>query len=368
MLSLRQVVQDTFGISDLSQGIRQRVWADFYDVYPTAFPFQDAQDRQSLKQTLEHWDTWPKASDFTEEPDYPNLKITPYSKNLQGVTHSEFYWVFSQRERTLTAWPVGTDLDSSSFSGYVIEATPTQLPSDYDHYGDSDAFYVPDVDQWLTLTAVEGTGVDNCLVFHSFDDPGPTPNPALGGWNFLGYWVITTPPQNKTKTDASWASFVRLRSLIVSSTFEASAIQFYTYSGEVSGGNLTMPQLTHLQQSKLTMKNSTLTLPITLTRIQGGMVSSNGRLYLSRDETIDDGGGIYGIDLVSGANLLYIPSAGGSKAFREMQGLTLWNVDPLNPPNVEGQLHLAVLHNNPPTPDAITYRHWRVNASVIPYL
>ncbi len=366
MLSLRQVVQDTFGISNLSQGVRARLWDDFYSQHPTAFPFQNAQSRQSLFQTLVHWDTWPKAADFTSTATYPDNKVTPYSQNIQGVTHSEFYWMFSLRERELMAWPVGQDLDSNLSQSYTIQASSTQLPAGYNHYGDSDSLYVSQADRWLTVTAVEGSGEPNCFVFHSFQDPGPTPQSGPGGWSFLGYRVIAAGPQVGFGTNASWAVFNPGGSLMYSSTFNTDHIQVYRYSNAVAGSTLELPNVTWLGDDGIKIKHSSADTTLELKRVQGGVVSSNMRLYVTVDRDLSEQGGIYGIDLVSGANLLYLPSGGGDVLNEELQGQTLWNVDPFNPPGVNGQLHLVVLNNG--ITDRVSLRHWSANAAVITHL
>ena len=151
-----------------------------------------------------------------------------------------------------------------------------------------------------------------------------------------------------------------------SSTFNTDHIQVYRYSNAVAGSTLELPNVTWLGDDGIKIKHSSADTTLELKRVQGGVVSSNMRLYVTVDRDLSEQGGIYGIDLVSGANLLYLPSGGGDVLNEELQGQTLWNVDPFNPPGVNGQLHLVVLNNG--ITDRVSLRHWSANAAVITHL
>lgn len=248
---------------------------------------------------------------------------------------------------------------------YPSQPSASQLPTDYDHYGDCGGRYIPETNQWLIVIAVEGEGVDNCICFHTFDDPGISqPNQASA--SFLGYWVINDGPQVSQDSNAPWAAFDRTQKQFYSSRFnETSFYQVYSYDNELSGNQIVMPTIVYEGQVELKTHAGTT---IQLNRVQGGSVSQNNRLYLSVDRHEDEGGGVYGFDLVTGKQMLYLPSD-GDRFNREIEGLTIWNVDTFNPPNVSGQVHLTVLDNFNLTPnEQIFIRHWSANANVVDHL
>lgn len=86
-------------------------------------------------------------------------------------------------------------------------------------------------------------------------------------------------------------------------------------------------------------------------RVQGGVFSPMGHLYLVDDADADDGGqGIYGFAIAAGAAqyrayqfIDYKPgSHGGIGGFEELEGLDLWDMSDGRAPGVGGQLHVLM--------------------------
>jgi hypothetical protein len=46
----------------------------------------------------------------------------------------------------------------------------------------------------------------------------------------------------------------------------------------------------------------------------------------------------------------------------EMEGLTIWDVDPLGPPNIGGQIHIVWQDQEPIVDDDVFFSHLRVSA------
>lgn len=364
MISLRQVVENTFVSADLSNGIRHELWNPAYDAEPSIFPFITS-GKQSLRSVLEHWDTWPGASDFTELAAYPDDKVTFYSNNLQGVSQAEDFWIFSQRERKMTAWNINIDLDTNSnVTPSYIQLSAQQLDPQYDHFGGCSTAPVNGTNQHLVIDAVEGK-VPNVFAFFTF-------NPHLGNggtWEYLGTHPIGDQQGTGSKSDTPWVSFWPNKQLFISSRFNGNLAFIYQHTISVIGGTVSVPSITELVAFEFYTNAGTQR---TYNRVQSAVISSNQRLYLTSDEKIDKGGGLYGIDLVSGRSIFKIPidGKGGDVALwtPELEGLTIWDINPYNPPNTGGQVHMTVLNAEVPEPDKTSIKHWEVSSAAKSHL
>jgi hypothetical protein len=85
-------------------------------------------------------------------------------------------------------------------------------------------------------------------------------------------------------------------------------------------------------------------LPVRGGRIQGGVVSETGLLYLASDAERTCGIQVVEVDTLTFRGC--IPLALPSCSDVEVEGLTLWDLDRLRAPEAAGQLHLLVLDND----------------------
>lgn len=352
MISLKQRVADAFGQVDLSQGIRHALWHEYYDDFPDNFPCKSPDGKQSLAMVLESWQ-WPDSSDFIELTDFPDHAATPYSEDIQGVTHLDDQWILIPKAREVFVWPKNVDLGDDT--GYVsVSITNEQLDEAYDHFGDCGAQNV-DVNTWRVFSAIEGKQPNVIGVFEVSLSPSLTIT--------YEHSVVYPERQGLGGNSAPWCTYDAYNNRIYSSLFDPDNgvldVFFYEYDH-------TIPSLSGKPDGMSLRQNDGQNITAIqdgFKRIQGGTTAARGHLYLTCDNRDGPASrGIHGFDLVSGRRMVHIllPEGSPTNYDYEIEGLTAWDVTQMNIPYVSGVLHVTILDNDfaPGDLDEMTFKHF----------
>lgn len=382
MLSLRQRIEETFGPNiDLSGGLRQSFLAPVYWDNPELYPYQSG-GKMSLRKTLESW-RWPEQSDYVQVATYPDDHEAEFSTKIQGCTHfGDRCWIFSQDpegvQGQLTSVDVRQDLrDYPPHTSTVVRETNRPFDNNA-HYGDcsldGDLLVVPSHDN-----------SPNIAVFYkvSFSTDNPNldayykPNIAyLGSSKFVD-------PQDVGGTSVPWCAFIpselaekQGERLLVSSFFRdypdltdpekpsGSSLLFYfvDVSSSPSIKKIDPPTAYSL---RFKLKDGS---PLDLRRIQGGVVSAAGHLYIVCDLKSSEGvgGGVHAFDLATGRRIIYLP-VDGHQSFSsfELEGIDVWDLDEVSNAHSKllGQVHLAVFNADVLNEDNMYILNWQVTAT-----
>lgn len=240
---------------------------------------------------------------------FPSDRENAYSEEVQGVGHSSDHWYISNKW-DIRKYHVTDNLSSARARARV------SLPDGCEHFGDlvydSGFVYVP---------------VERC------DD-----DVRAGRERIYRYDADLNPAgfvKLSSQTHASWLAVDPISHRFASSESEGvSEVLFYDLSKAAWGGELVGTDY------RLSLAGGA-----SLSAVQGGEFSPNGRLYVSSGK--DDARGIRVFDVVDGG-LALRDTIGphGASGWDEMEGLTIWDVTGLGAPNVSGQIHWMLLGND----------------------
>ena len=331
---------------------------------PSTFPSQSI---RILMNSL----NWPQGFSTTgAHYDYPKDREPGWSNRLQGVTHDDTNWYITQ-EHVFWIFPVARDIGAKLANaitfpligssngvdekdGKIIGLTLSQKlkGQGYYHLGDCDYFegrvYVP----------IEGG-----------------PKPLVAPISVKGQQVVCRENDVIILTnqfEAPWCAFNPLNRLLYSSNFNVdhSGLSVYrvekTFSGLESSlkGEFvgTVPLFDQNSNSR------------TLQRVQGGVFSPLGHLYL----VSDDGTGILGFDSLTGKQCAHIPvdykpdlkglkgagadiiGVGSENSGEELEGITLWDLDYGQAPHISGQIHLIMIDQFGSGDNDLYFKHYKV--------
>jgi hypothetical protein len=311
---------------------------------------------------------------------YPKDRETGWSENLQGVTHDERNWFFTQ-DAKLWKFPVEYDLNrrlpSSAIASLLLPAqdlnkflpkgvhvvgVPDQLKG-YNHFGDLDYY--------------QGYLFAPIYKKHS----SKTPYIAVFRASDLRY-VSSAPVQS----GAGWCAINPLNGLLYTSDSEVrtNGSKYRIYRYEIDFNKLRAKRRDFLKEYtrdrfSLSYKNGD---PITLKSMQGGVFSKTGCFYTVNGYCEDTAGsetGIMVFDSRTGRRIAR-SKKGGSDPFKyefhpgpkkvckqEPEGITIWDVDLLRrqrrlyPPGITGQLHVIMLDNWPySNEDDLYFKHYKI--------
>jgi hypothetical protein len=261
----------------------------------------------------------PAFPDLVKSSEYPFKSSPGYSHKLQGVAHSPSHWYMTNRSEL---WKIPRGRDLGAAAPWSISAgIPRQLRG-YNHLGDLDYYdgrlYVP----------LEGSA------------------PAIGVFDAdLDYIALALLPN---ATDAPWCAINPVDGHLYASSFRASAVRKYrmTWNGD---------SLSLVQVASVALRDRA-GRPLTLARVQGGVFSATGHLYLVSDVP---GHGIEAFDLETGRQQVEIPVEfdGGHE---ELEGIDIWDLDGGQVPGVDGQIHVQLLHHHWWKDDEFSFVHYRV--------
>lgn len=262
----------------------------------------------------------PAFPDFVKSSEYPFKSSPGYTHKLQGVAHDSSHWYMTNRAM-LRKIPVQRDLGAPGASSISV-GIPRQLAA-YNHMGDLDYYdgrlYVP----------LEGSA------------------PAIGVFDTdLNYVTHALLPN---AADAPWCAINPVDGHLYTSSFHESVVRKYRMLW--IGNTLTLVQV-----ASITLRDSAGRPLTTLDRIQGGVFSVAGHLYLVSDVA---GQGIKGFDLETGRQQANIPVR-FERPHEELEGIDIWDLDGGLIPGINGQIHLQMVDHHWWSDDDFYFEHYQV--------
>ena len=158
-------------------------------------------------------------------------------------------------------------------------------------------------------------------------------------------------------TDAPWCAINPVDGHLYTSSFRTSVVRKHrmTWSGNTLA-------LTYVASVAL---RDSAGKPLTLQRVQGGVFSARGNLYLVSDVA---GQGIKGFDLETGRQQANIPVPFDGDD-EELEGIDIWDLDGAQVPGINGQIHLQMIDHHWWSDDDFYFKHYRVTEPAMkPYL
>ena len=291
---------------------------------------------------------------------YPSDRSNGWSHNLQGIGHDDNNWFFTQAHR-LWKFPVTHDLNKGVNLNNLPKGVRTvPIPIDlrkkgYDHFGDlvghNGYLFIP-------LEATEGSNKDRPLlaVFRAstlaYIGCAPMRMQNRAGWiavNPTNGWLYSSNnlinPSNRLKVYSINYQALRYGQVILTAR-----------------GN---KNLYNIQGQLLNM----------MPYMQGGEFSDDGRfLYLinGRASTATPSalGGIWVFDFRTGKLTLKSSTTGNGFRYEyhpgfpnaeEPEGLTYWNLNNRNAPNIKGSLHVILLNTDLTSDDEFWLKHYTID-------
>ena len=291
---------------------------------------------------------------------YPKDRSNGWSEELQGIAHDHNNWYFTQKHR-LWKFPITHDLNKSvkvnNLPGGVKTVTiPASLKRlGYNHYGD--------------LVQYKG------YLFIPLEAEGRNLNmPLLAVYyastlNFVGSAGLSSF-QNR----AGWLAINPTNGLLYTSNKVInSANSLFIYKIDYNALRNNEVKVTFHKKQKLYDQGGRA-LGIA-EYMQGGTFSDDGKhLYLvngkQSSNTPASAGGIKVFNTKTFRMIL--KSSTGGKEFRfeyhpgwpnyeEPEGITYWNLNNRNVPNIKGKLHVILLNNDVSSSDEFWLKHYRIN-------
>lgn len=344
---------------DASKGLKNNRNAFYQNRGPRIEGEYAFRSLRALIQSLK-WPNLPNTENFLEPAaDYPSNYDSPWSQIIQGVTHDADNWFFS-RQYGLSKFPLEHNLSGSAGSPKALSVgIPKQFSNlGYDHIGDLDFFnghlYVP----------LEGQPVTRVLFY----------NTSLE----LVNWAAFDAPH---QTHAPWCAVNPLDGYLYTSNFDINSDEPTLFVYRIVRTNEDVPQSLESLGS-FTLFNLAHN-PIAISRVQGGVFSASGHLYLVSDAPPEEGGGILAFEMINGYQVARTPidyqrrrsisvppglptsvkdvalgvftggaslAVAGSKTitvdYEELEGITIWDADSGRAPSVTGQVHVVMNHPN----------------------
>jgi hypothetical protein len=268
--------------------------------------------------------------------EHPRNATPGWGELVQGVTHDDAYWYITQ-ERALWRIPRERDLATGVSAELVRAGIPKEIDDQGgNHFGDLDCYdgmlYVP----------LEGAANAQLVVF---DAPSLAYRPLFS----------TSLAQGNS---APWCAIDPRSGLLFSSKFDLDDNGLFVYSVDADPDNGV--DATFVGRFPLFDEHGA---PMEIRRVQGGVFSEQGHLYL----VSDTGTGVLGFDMHTGRVACRIPVAYEPErrvgfTYQELEGITLWDLDDGSAPGVQGQLHVLMLENAPVGEDRIFFKHYSVPA------
>jgi hypothetical protein len=324
VVSLRQTISEKFGVTDLSGGLLATLlnpfWAGRYD----RFPYRTPDNRLSMRAIFQAWE-WLTPLDFSKAGIYPESDSLPWTDEGQGVAVVSGYWIFSDNSSGFGVYrcPLTSDIGSSAnytFTSLDIDdfyegASTHQGAGDgylgkyyvAVHYSGSD---VPRVVRYGQNGLGEFSCLDGCFLG---DDEFQAPwVSVLADSRFIFSSEFINPPPVQPPTH------VTLR------VFDLDYATFDSHNSSIpecrEGGASPIYALPSVPRQRFPLYASISSgrTPFISSRLQGADFAPSGHFYLISDRENQYGGGVYGFDMVTGCQMLYLD-------------ITQWNPPPLPP-------------------------------------
>ncbi|HKI87980.1 MAG TPA: hypothetical protein VKA38_03065 [Draconibacterium sp.] len=274
---------------------------------------------------------------------YPKERDNGWSEELNGVTHDDNNWFFTQRNR-LWKFPVSHDLkikttSSAPESGILNTGIPQELSSlGYDHCGDLSYH------EGFLFIPITG-GSSPVIAAFKATDLSLVAFKALNQFSGIGWCAVNSLDECIYTSDKHLGGAVG---------DQVSPIVCFKINMELLK-NQNKLELTEVK--KLVLKNS-LGTPINLKHMQGGTFDFENHLYLMNgyvEDFNEKDGGISVYDVNTGFLLVKSKSGSGNfnyefhpgwSKYEEPEGLTYWDLNDGKAPNIKGVLHAIMLDND----------------------
>jgi hypothetical protein len=288
--------------------------------------------------------TFPASFAPSNHPNYEHPRnATPgWGESVQGVTHDDAHWYLTQA-KTLWRVPRGRDLAADVAADMLRVGIPDEIRDQGgNHFGDLDFYegrlYVP----------LEGAARAQLVVFEA---------PSLA---YRPFFTASLAQGDS----APWCAIDPRSGLLFSSRFDLDENGLFVYKVDVDPDNGV--EATLLGRFPLFDEGG---FPMQLQRVQGGVFSERGHLYL----VSDTGVGILGFDMCTGQvthglRVDYQHERRVGFTYQELEGITLWDLDDGSAPGIRGQLHVLVLENAPLGEDLIFFKHYEASPLHRPHI
>jgi hypothetical protein len=265
---------------------------------------------------------WPRS--LEELTTHPRHIAPDWAKHVQGVALTDDWWFITQEDRV---WRFPKDGELARVDPDDDAVRSAGIPSaGVDHLGDCDYW------QGHLYVAMEGT------------------NPARIGVFDDELEFVDSASVDVQGTSNPWCAVDPLTGLLYSSAFETDHLVAYEQSLEHDGLDLrpcrTVPLRTEDGH------------PLELERVQGGVFTPGGQLYLTVDCR---DGGVLGVDVETGRRSLShgIEREPGWPDRHVVEGLAYGSLDGNAPAGMTGRLHVLVFDGERNEPDYLWFRHYR---------
>ncbi|MCX2681865.1 hypothetical protein OOZ15_18060 [Galbibacter sp. EGI 63066] len=307
---------------------------------------------------------------FSYIGNYPKNRETNWSDSLQGVTHDEEHWYFTQKTKIIK-FHVSTRLSHNTDASVEVAHMPKSLERyGGDHFGDPD-FIRFNRKGYLFIPVENEEGVNRI---------GNAPRIAVfstdGGLKFIGFYPL--PQQNKRQKTAraGWCA-IHPQTRILYSSHNRIDSRYPVYMYKVDYRRIGQERNRDILTTagRFELKDSRGNPYIVSRYLQGGTFSPDGRLILLNGRASNDTpareGGIHIFDkngrIVERSILgrsrrikfryQYEP---GFPNYQEPEGITYWNLarrQSLPSKKLKGQLH-AILLNKQAGKDNYWFKHY----------
>lgn len=297
---------------------------------------------------------------------YPKDRNTGWSVNMQGVTHDEDNWYFTQTDK-LWKFPVGHDLNQEVHGadparGILQVSMPAVMRNlGYNHFGDFDCAihqlpYQPK--KRFLMIATEGEKND-----HKID-------PAIAVFrgedlSFIGHFTIPN------QTQFPWCAYNPANKLLYAYLTDEGRLRAYRpdfiklFQGEVGFSLVTSYVLKDIRGNRLDFPHP-----------QGGCFTPDGQVFFAMNgyykDTDRDACGIHVFDTnfrrmahsTNGYGTFNYEFHPGWSAYEEPEGLTYWDRNDGRSPQIRGCLHAIMNDQNWPSDDTFYFKHYEKDESL----
>lgn len=291
---------------------------------------------------------------------YPDNANPGFHEDVQGITHDDNNWFITQSdandsdpaERSLWKIPVTQDLRSVSPNAPgVIRISLDDIPQlagkGYDHFGDISYYKNENYDGKGYIVIPVTGGPSGILAVFRSSDLGYVGHAELSNGTNAGWCAID--PEGLVYTSGGTINkceIYQLRWDLVPNEIKLELIGYFSLFDE--SGN-----------------------PLTLTHMQGGVISEDGMLLYVVSGFYDDyypHDGINVFNIKNGRRVAHSTNGNGHFNYEfnagiwpgeseEPEGITIWDLDDGRAPGITGQLHVLLLDNDA-SADEIYLKHY----------
>jgi hypothetical protein len=299
--------------------------------------------------------------------EHPRNKVHIWTDNLQGVTHDDNYWYFTQTGR-LWKVPVERDLASDEIgTTSQVLLTDLALPAGCNHFGDPCAMRDKIGRNTLLFIPVEGCACPMLIAMVS--DPERDDPPRLQAISELD------------QMHAAWCAIDSTGRLFSSNRQITHDLPLNTYSIDSDRLHAGVPYL--VREADQHLVTSREGQPVCIDTPQGADFDDRGRLFIVSGYCCGRAaadGGIRVFERKTGNDwTLVLRSDNGSGNFNyeyhpgptcfrpfdlclweEPEGLTFWPLNDGRAPGISGSLHVLMIDHNGAL-DGMRFKHYQVD-------